>query len=128
MTDGDVRIGLGHADLHAHAMVAAIERSSYATQKRGSWSGQSVAVRLDRKSNDRSGSSRSVTQRVEQRRRAPTIAVTSPRATSTSGKRARTRSASSVGDHLNVSDVRTFSWSLKIPYISISGLGGQPGT
>ncbi len=30
--------------------------------------------------------------------------------------------------HRNVSDVRTFSWSFKIPCINISGLGGQPGT
>ena len=33
-----------------------------------------------------------------------------------------------VGTHLNGSDVRTLSWSFRIPYMSISGFGGQPGT
>ena len=32
------------------------------------------------------------------------------------------------GVHLKGSVVRTFSCSFKMPYISISGLGGHPGT
>jgi len=34
-----------------------------------------------------------------------------------------------LGDgHLKGSSVRTFFWSVRIPYISISGFGGHPGT
>ena len=104
-----------------------MERSSYATQKRGSLVGQSVAVTRREEVERQIGVVAERGQRLEQ-----VVAIDDDRDLVAGDEHLAEAFADAFrelgGHHLNVSEVRTFSCSFRMPCISISGFGGQPGT